>query len=330
MDKDEYYWLARRSFAWFIDWLLSMFVFINLFYIVAATVPFFKQAAYYMSPLLTVSAASFFFVFAETVLLSVLGTTVGKYMLGIGIYAADGGKTRFLPILKRAWLFFLNGLGFGVVFVMLIAVPCSYFYYRKNRIFEWDKNSGTYAERMSGSASGRMTVFILLMIGFTYFGYTRYRIFSLLNNEKTIEKHIEQYKADAFGLINAPFIKDGELTISPQSFAFVAQTLLDRGDLLQERVAAMIETEKKMVDPSSERENDVIKQQKKQFDAFFAFVSCAVSVKGDIISFLSKTKGAYRNGPNGIEYDKGDDRYFFELRLMALNDCVDKFEKERR
>ena len=330
MNRDECYWLMRRSCAWFIDWLLFTFVFINAVYLAAAAFSSFARIVYYMSPLLTVSAASFFFVFAEAAVLRVCGTTVGKYMLNVGIYAEDGGRPRFFRLLKRAWLFFLNGLGFGVVFVMLIAVPCSYFFYRKNRIFEWDKNSGTYAERMSGSASGRMTVFILLMIGFTYFGYTRYRIFSLLNNEKTIEKHIEQYKADAFGLINAPFIKDGELTISPQSFAFVAQTLLDRGDLLQERVAAMIETEKKMVDPSSERENDVIKQQKKQFDAFFAFVSCAVSVKGDIISFLSKTKGTYRNGPNGIEYDKGDDRYFFELRLMALNDCVDKFEKERR
>ncbi len=330
MNKDEYYWLARRSFAWFIDWLLSMFVFINLFYIVAATVPFFKQAAYYMSPLLTVSAASFFFVFAETVLLSVLGTTVGKYMLGIGIYAADGGKTRFLPILKRAWLFFLNGLGFGVLFVMPIAFPCSYIYYRRKMVFEWDKKSGIYAEPVKGSAAGRAAVFIALFVGFAYFGFTRYRIFSLLNSEKTIEKHLEQYRNDAFNLINAPFIRDGELTVSPQSFAFAAAALEDRGAFLKERVAAMISTEEKMIGMPSEIETVAIESQKKRFAAFFSFVSCAVAVKSDIISFLDETKDSYHNGPNGIEYDKGFDRYFFELRLQALNDCVNRYEKERR
>lgn len=72
-------------------------------------------------------------------LLSTVQTTVGKWIMGIHVEWYTGGKLSFREALRREWLAFRYGMGFGIPFYQIWRLYRSYKDYRDYSETEWDR-----------------------------------------------------------------------------------------------------------------------------------------------------------------------------------------------
>ena len=79
------------------------------------------------------------YVVVESILLMVIGTTFGKWLLKIKIKKADNSDISFLEALKRSFLVYFAGLGMGIPILCLITLISSYNQLKKDKITAWDR-----------------------------------------------------------------------------------------------------------------------------------------------------------------------------------------------
>jgi hypothetical protein len=80
----------------------------------------------------------FLYNFFEPVMLSVIGTTPFKALLGVRVRNQDGSKLSYLRGLKRMFMVWMRGVGLGIPLVGLFTCINSYKTLNRNGITSWD------------------------------------------------------------------------------------------------------------------------------------------------------------------------------------------------
>jgi hypothetical protein len=81
-------------------------------------------------------------VFIESLLLSTIGTTPGKWLFKIRLIPPSGERPKYSTALSRSLKVWWRGLGMGFPFVSLITMTIAYEKLKKNGITTWDKDGG--------------------------------------------------------------------------------------------------------------------------------------------------------------------------------------------
>lgn len=95
-----------------------------------------------VSELLLSILGLFLWIFIESVLLSTLGTTLGKWLLRIRLRTIDGNKPNFLKALKRSFAVWFRGLGLGIPIISIFTLIGAYYRLTENGITSWDEEGG--------------------------------------------------------------------------------------------------------------------------------------------------------------------------------------------
>ncbi|MDA9114806.1 RDD family protein [Burkholderiaceae bacterium] len=78
---------------------------------------------------------------AESVLLSLYGTTPGKWLFGMRVVHPNGGMLSYPDALKRSFLVFLQGLGLGIPVVVWFTQLFAYRRLTKTGTTLWDRST---------------------------------------------------------------------------------------------------------------------------------------------------------------------------------------------
>lgn len=84
--------------------------------------------------------ALFLWILVESVFLSTLGTTFGKWLLKVKVRDNEGRKLTFPVALKRSFLVWLKGLGIGFPIISLLTLISSHSDLTKRGGTSWDKD----------------------------------------------------------------------------------------------------------------------------------------------------------------------------------------------
>lgn len=87
-------------------------------------------------------AILFAWVFLESLFLSTVGTTPGKWLFKTRLIPPKGGKPDFSTALSRSFKVWWRGLGIGFPLVSLITLIVAYRNLTKNGVTTWDKDDG--------------------------------------------------------------------------------------------------------------------------------------------------------------------------------------------
>lgn len=87
-------------------------------------------------------AVIFVWVFIESLLLSTVGTTPGKWLFRTRLVAPSGGKPRYLAAISRSIKVWWRGLGMGFPIASLITLMVAHGNLTKNDITSWDRDDG--------------------------------------------------------------------------------------------------------------------------------------------------------------------------------------------
>lgn len=83
------------------------------------------------------------FFIIETILLTLVGTTLGKWILNIQLIAIDDSGLKFTNALRRSFFVYMSGQAFGLPVISLFAVLDSYDKLKENGSTIWDEKAGT-------------------------------------------------------------------------------------------------------------------------------------------------------------------------------------------
>ncbi len=108
------------------------------------------------------------FPFFEAIMLSLWGTTVGKYAFNIRVTTSEGHKLAYESALRRSFRVWFTGLGLGIPVVMQIAMFVGYRQLRQNKISPWDAN--THSQVLHRKISS-LRVFFVVMIFVLIFAF---------------------------------------------------------------------------------------------------------------------------------------------------------------
>ena len=112
--------------------------------------------------------ATFAWVFVEAALLSVLGTSPGKWLLKTTIIDRSLKKPGYFGALRRSLSVWCNGIGTGIFFIVPVTMAISYQRLRKEGYAPWDRE-GRFS-LIHGKVSGRRFFFaFLFFITFSLF-----------------------------------------------------------------------------------------------------------------------------------------------------------------
>lgn len=134
----------RRLFARTVDICTAGFVlFFLLILAFSATMP--EQAAGFVkaveNPIVASVVLYLIWLPAETLLLSLFGTTPAKWLFGIRVAHPDGNLLSFAEALNRSFLVFVQGVGFGIPFVALFTQLFAYRRLTKTGTTLWDTST---------------------------------------------------------------------------------------------------------------------------------------------------------------------------------------------
>jgi hypothetical protein len=108
----------------------------------------------------------------NALLLSSLGTTIGKWLFGIRVLNADFKLLGFSIALKREGLVFVYGLGLGLPLISLLTLAMSYRKLKTDGMTSWDKSESSLVLHRYNtffhyalSFLALMVVFVLIVIG---------------------------------------------------------------------------------------------------------------------------------------------------------------------
>lgn len=134
----------RRFFARFYDQLIFFAVF-YLIYRYYANYVFFED---WMLALEFAAIGIVLYFLLETAAIAAFGSTLGKWMLSIGITAADGQKPKRMQLIKRNLMAALFGLGLDIPPFIFITMIMQYRKLKKagnEGMTTWDRACGTSA-----------------------------------------------------------------------------------------------------------------------------------------------------------------------------------------
>lgn len=136
----------RRFFAWIVEICTTGLVlsFLVLF-VFSLVMP--KQADEFMkaieNPIIASIVLYLMLLPAEAMMLSRCGTTPAKWLFGIRVTHSSGNLLSFSEALKREFIFFCQGVFFGIPFVTLIPQLFAYRRLTKTGTTFWDKSTGS-------------------------------------------------------------------------------------------------------------------------------------------------------------------------------------------
>ncbi|MFT4553236.1 MAG: hypothetical protein ACI9S8_001874 [Chlamydiales bacterium] len=81
-------------------------------------------------------------VFIESLLLAIWGTTPGKWLLRTKLQKLDGSKISFPQALKRSFTVWIKGMGCGLQFVQIFSMGFSCYKLQKFGVCDWDLDGG--------------------------------------------------------------------------------------------------------------------------------------------------------------------------------------------
>lgn len=153
----------RRFLARFIDIYFSSIIVTLVSYIF---VPVFLERQYVVAFGLV---NLFFWIFLETIFLSLIGYTPGKWLLKISVLNEKGSKPRFFQTLKRSFSVWFFGLAMGIPLVNLITLLVSYFDINANGVTRWDRKGNFHVTclEMSGARILLAAVVCMAVVIFT-------------------------------------------------------------------------------------------------------------------------------------------------------------------
>lgn len=152
-----------RLFARFLDYLtfdfviivIAIFTVINL-----AEFPGTTPVELYVFAMVT----SFLWIFVEALLLSIYGTTPGKYIFGIRVLGERGKKLSFGAAFKRALLVWVKGVGLFLPVVNIITAVLGFRQLEKKHVTSWDRDSGATVEHHHYSVLSPVFYFIIILV----------------------------------------------------------------------------------------------------------------------------------------------------------------------
>ena len=112
--------------------------------------------------LIFISAGTLLWAFVEANLLSSIGTTPGKWLLGIRVITHQGSKPVLLEAFKRSIGVWWYGLGAGIAPLMPLTMAVNCVWLMKNRPVRWDQK-GRFVVSL-GSRGSKRTLFALAII----------------------------------------------------------------------------------------------------------------------------------------------------------------------
>lgn len=80
-----------------------------------------------------------FYIAIESILLSTIGTTLGKWMLRVSVKNNQGKKLSFVDALKRTFLVYFRGFAFFIPFISFITLIYAYAALSSSGSTSWDK-----------------------------------------------------------------------------------------------------------------------------------------------------------------------------------------------
>lgn len=134
----------RRFFARTVDICTAgLALFLLLIFAFGATMP--EQAAGFAkaieNPIIASVVLYLIWLPAETLLLSLFGTTPAKWLFGIRVVHPSGDFLSFSEALNRSFLVFVQGVGFGIPFVALFTQLFAYRRLTKTGTTLWDTST---------------------------------------------------------------------------------------------------------------------------------------------------------------------------------------------
>ena len=105
-------------------------------------------------------------VFVETMMLWIFGTTPGKKLLSIHIKKSDNSKINFTDALRRSIGVWGSGMAIGLPIINLATLCASYHALSRNGIASWDKrNNLTVTQGKFGVIKVSIAILIFLVVG---------------------------------------------------------------------------------------------------------------------------------------------------------------------
>jgi hypothetical protein len=109
--------------------------------------------------------ASLLWVFIEANLLSLFGTTPGKWFFGIHVVTRNGKKPPLLEAFKRSFHVWWRGMGAGCIVVMPITLIECGVSLLKNRLIPWDREGRTLVIHRARKTGRRFLAMTILVLG---------------------------------------------------------------------------------------------------------------------------------------------------------------------
>lgn len=94
-------------------------------------------------PIIILFISVAWYIFAEAILLSKVGTTLGKWLLRVTVTDKEGKRLSFSTALKRTFLVYLKGFALGLPYVNLVTLIIAYKRLKANQITSWDRDCQT-------------------------------------------------------------------------------------------------------------------------------------------------------------------------------------------
>ena len=155
----------RRLCARTLDYMLWMFV-LSMLHDVGRLLGWASLGT--VNPFAFGLAGIFFWIFAESILLSTYGTTPGKWLLNIFVMGENGDKEYLKSCaLSRSWKVWLRGMCLGLPFICLVGYIFAYIGLKREGTTSWDRDEGlvvTY--KPVGGIAWSVAVLIFLTSGF--------------------------------------------------------------------------------------------------------------------------------------------------------------------
>ena len=125
----------RRYFARLID-ISVLSVPIGMLFRVFPQVPYLENAA------VIFIISVFLWVFVESFLLSVWGTTPGKFLYKINLQSQGGERITFSRVLRRSFAVWFRGLGCGIPLIIAITMIVANRKLVRRGVTSWDNSGG--------------------------------------------------------------------------------------------------------------------------------------------------------------------------------------------
>lgn len=100
----------------------------------------------------------------EPVFLSLLGTTLGKFLFNITVRDLNGNKPKFYSAFIRSFQVWLTGYGLGAPFINLLTLSFSYSELKNTGTTVWDKNKFIVTHENSGRIKSTISFLIIVIL----------------------------------------------------------------------------------------------------------------------------------------------------------------------